>query len=45
MNEVLDIKMPRHMLALQCEMFSITLIVTGGQVEEDALRDLYARQI
>jgi hypothetical protein len=35
----------RHILAVLCEMFSITPIMTDGQVEEDPLHGLHARQI
>jgi hypothetical protein len=35
----------RHILAVLCEMFSITLIMTGGYLEEVSLHGLHARQI
>jgi hypothetical protein len=35
----------RHILAVMCEMFSITPIMTDGWVKEDPLHSLHARQI
>jgi hypothetical protein len=35
----------RHILGLLWEMFSVTPIMTDGQVEEDPLHGLHARQI
>jgi hypothetical protein len=36
----------RHILAALCEMFSVTPVMTNGEVEEDPLHDLQAlRQI
>jgi hypothetical protein len=36
----------RHILAALCEMFSVTPVMTNGQVEKDTLHDLQApRQI
>jgi hypothetical protein len=35
----------RHILAMLCEMFSITPIMNNGYVEEDPLHGLHARQI
>jgi hypothetical protein len=34
-----------HILAVLCEMFSVTAIMTGGWEEEDPLHGLHARQI
>jgi hypothetical protein len=34
----------RPILAVLCEMFSITLIITGGFIEEVPLHGLHARQ-
>jgi hypothetical protein len=35
----------RNVLTVLCEIFSITAIMTNGQVEEDPLHGLNARQI
>jgi hypothetical protein len=34
-----------HVLAMLCEMFSITPIMTDGQVEQEPLHDFHARHI
>jgi hypothetical protein len=34
----------RHILAVLCEMFSVTRIMTDGYVEEDPLHGLHARR-
>jgi hypothetical protein len=35
----------RHILVVLCEMFSVTPIMSDGQVEEDPLYGLHARHI
>jgi hypothetical protein len=35
----------RHILAVLCDMFTLTPVMTDGSVEEDPLRGLHARQI
>jgi hypothetical protein len=35
----------QHILAMLCEMFSITPVITDGLLEEDPLHGLHARQI
>jgi hypothetical protein len=35
----------QHILAVLCEVFSVTLTLFDEQIEEDPLHGLYARQI